>query len=286
MSAKSNNQETGVTMLSEIYKVRQAILFALLYPVLMSTGYSLERSAQGQNKTDGISFSIGLEFDRGDYGTADITNNWRIPLSLNYYRGPFFAGISVPYISAQSSGVVTVSSGSRKRGTSITSATVSKVSGLGDVNLSAGYNFNSSSTDKTKYYVSAHIKLATADENKGLGTGEINYAIETGLNRAIEQSNLFASIGYQISGDTAVINYDNVFYVNVGVSYNNNKQKQPGVMLDYAQAATPGIKDSLELTWFMNYTRDKKRSLYFYVLAGLSESSPDYGAGVNYRIDY
>ncbi len=272
-------------MLSENCRLQQGIFFFLLYMFVISTGYSLERSAQAQNKTEGVSLSVGLEFDRGTYGTVDTTNNWRIPLSLNYYQGAFFAGINVPYISAQSTGSVTVSSGSGKRGATTTSATLSKVSGLGDINISAGYNLNPLS-NKTKYYVSAHIKLATADEIKGLGTGAVDYAIEAGLNKEIEQPVLFASIGYQITGDTPTINYNNVLYANIGISFDNIKQKQPGIMLDYSQAASSGIKDSLELTGFMNYKIDKERYLYFYLLAGLSESSPDFGAGVNYRFDY
>jgi len=108
------------------------------------------------------------------------------------------------------------------------------------------------------------------------------------VNKNAEQSNLFASIGYQITGDTTVINYDNIFYANMGMSFDNKKQNQPGVMLNYTQAVRPGIKDGLELTDFTNYSLDKKRSLYFYVLAGLSENSPDYGAGISlsYRIAY
>ena len=273
-------------MLSEIYRLRQGISSILLYSLLISTGYSLERSTQVQSKTDGLSLSVGLEFDRGDYGTVDTTDNWRIPLSLNYFQEQFFAGISVSYINAQSTGAVTVSSGSRMRSVTTSSVVISETSGLGDVNLSVGYNFQPASSDKMKYYISAHIKLATADENKGLGTGETDYAIEAGLNKNAEQSNLFASIGYQITGDTAVINYDNIFYANMGISFDNKKQNQPGVMLNYTQAVRPGIKDGLELTGFTNYSLDKKRRLYFYVLAGLSESSPDYGAGVNYRIDF
>ena len=174
-------------MLSEIYRLRQGIFSILLYTLLISTGYSLERSTPVQNKTDGLLLSVGMEFDRGDYGTVDTTNNWRIPLSLNYFQGPFFAGISVSYIYAQSTGAVTVSSGSRMRSVTTSNIVTSETSGLGDVNLSVGYNFQPASSDKMKYYISAHIKLATADENKGLGTGETDYAIEAGLNKNAEQ---------------------------------------------------------------------------------------------------
>ena len=70
------------------------------------------------------------------------------------------------------------------------------------------------------------------------------------------------------------------------MSFDNKKQKQPGVMLDYNQVASPGIKDSFELTDFLNYMLNKQRGLYFYLIADLSESRLDYGAGLNYRINY
>lgn len=273
-------------MLREIYRLQQGLFLFLLYMFLISTGYSLERSAQVQHKIDGVSVSVSLEYDQGDYGTADTTNNWRVPLSLNYSQGDFFSSIDVSYISAQSTGTIIVISGSNKRPKTATSTTTSKVSGLGDVNLSAGYYLNSSSKSNTKYYVSADIKLATADENAGLGTGATDYAIEAGLNTEIDQLGFFASIGYQITGDSDTINYNNIFYTNIGMLFDSKKQIQPGIMLDYSQAANQGIKDSFELTGFFNYSLENKRSLYFYIVAGLSESSPDYGAGVNYRIGY
>ena len=95
-------------MLREIYRLQQALFFFLIYVFFISTGCSLERSAQVQNKIDGISYSVSLEYDQGDYGTADTTNNWRVPVSLHYSRGSFFSKSVGSYLNSLITGAVLV----------------------------------------------------------------------------------------------------------------------------------------------------------------------------------
>lgn len=279
-----------MNIVRHLNKTQQGLLVCLLFPLLITTGYTLEITRKGQSLTDGLSLSVGLEFDSGNYGTEDTTETWRVPFGLEFRKGQYFTGFTIPYISSESTGTLTVSgtsgSGMRSRNTSTSSTTVSKASGMGDLNVYAGYNFLPDDGGNTVYHVTARVKLGTADEDKGLGTGENDYAVEAGTLTRMVNSNVFASIGYQFTGDSSTTDYDNVLYVRLGASISKPERRQLGAILDYTQAATPGFDDSIELTGFMNIILPDKNNLYFYVLGGLSDSSPDYGAGVNYRVDY
>ncbi len=278
-----------MTILREINKKQQLLLIAIIFITCSPASYALDSAQSKLSSASNISVSVGLEYDTGDYGTTDTTDTWRVPVGVDYQKGAYFAGLSISYINTKSTGTITLSSGnSRMRNftnssSSTTSTTVSKASGMGDLNLYAGYHFPSGNAGKTDYSITAHIKLATADENKGLGTGENDYAIEAGLTNSLDKGTLFGSIGYQVNGDTATTNFDDIFYANAGISFPFKTEYRLGAMLDYAQAASPGFDDSLELSGFMNIPMENKRSVYLYALLGLSDGSPDYGIGMNYR---
>jgi hypothetical protein len=259
------------------YRIKTSIIFLGCFLYATSV-FALVPTKSDTLLTEGITYSVGLEFDSGDYGTGDTTDTWRIPVGLNYSNGTYFAGATISYIDAESTGAVIISSKTRMR--TITVSPDSNVSGMGDLRLYAGYNFPSSGPEN--FYVSALVKLGTADENKGLGTGEDDYSLEGGMSTKMDKYKIFGSLGYQITGDSATIDYDNVFYADAGIADQRQDGRQLGIMLEFASAATPGFDDALELTGFMDAMLSNKRRLHLFVSLGLSNGSPDYGLGVNY----
>jgi hypothetical protein len=266
--------------LPEKFKFQLILMCCILSLQSIPFSYALEPTKVAESLTEGMTVSVGLEFDSGDYGTTDTTDTWRIPVGLYYTKGAFFAGAEVPYIDAESTGNIIVR---HTRMGTITSGSSSSASGLGDVNLYAGYRIPSKDSADTSYSVSAHVKLATADENEGLGTGEQDYAIEGGMVKKLATYSLFASIGYQFTGDSPTVDYDDVVYLNGGIAMPQKNGNQIGAMVDYSQATTSGFDDALELTGFINMPLENKRSIYMYLLLGLSDGSPDHGIGASYR---
>lgn len=246
---------------------------------LASVTAAVEKGDVGLGKTEGLSLRVGLEYESGDYGTGATTNLWRVPLGLDYVKGPFSAGVSTSYLNAKSSGAIIVSSMGRMG--SLSTSSVRSASGIGDIDMYASYQLATTGESDITYHITGRIKLGTADENKGLGTGENDYAIEGGLLTNYETVYLFGNLGYRVNGDSATVNYANVWYANAGVTYPMEKGRSIGSFLEISQAATPGFDAPAQLTLFMNQKLDKQRDLYFYVLLGLSNGSPDTGAGVN-----
>ncbi len=248
--------------------------------VLTGTSFAAERSDIGLGNLEGLWLTVGLQYESGDYGTGANTDLWQVPIGLDYVKGSFSAGISTAYLNAKSSGAIIVSTMTRMTTVS-GSASVRSASGIGDVNMYASYQLPNTTGSDTTFHVTGRMKLGTADENKGLGTGQNDYAVEAGLITMMEKLIVFGNLGYQISGDSATVNYDNVWYANAGTTYPMDAARSVGAMLEVSQAATPGFDAPAQLTLFYNQGMDKQRYLYFYVLLGLSDGSPDSGVGAN-----
>jgi hypothetical protein len=250
---------------------------------LVVTCQAAERSDVGLSGTEGLSLTVGLEYERGDYGTPYTTDVWRIPVGIDYVQGRLSAGVSTAYLNAKSTGTITVSSGRSRmsRVTTISSTTVSSASGMGDIDMYASYRLPTANEAEISYHVTGRIKHGTADENKGLGTGENDYALEAGLITKLAELYVYGNLGYQIVGDSATVNYDNVWYANAGTTYPLANQRSVGATLEVSQAATPGFSAPAQVTVFYNLGLAKQRAVYFYVLLGLSNGSPDSGVGVN-----
>lgn len=269
-------------MLRESNRALQAFLISIACSMLIQTGYALERYKRGETVDSGISYTIGLEYEQGDYGTGDTTDVWRIPFGADYRNGQFLAGLYIPYLMVEGEGNITIST---VRMRTIVRSSSSDESGIGDLRLYAGYLFPAKAIPDATYHAIGYIKVPTADEDKGLGTGEYDYALEGGMLFKYQRAYIYTNLGYELTGDTASIDYDNVFYASVSATFPQENRHQLGVELAFAQAATPGYDDALELTGFMNVPLEKKRSLYLYVMLGLTDGSPDVGVGGDYRFE-
>lgn len=263
------------------YRKHTRLFLGLCLLALAGVAGSAERRDVGLSVLEGYSLTTGLEYESGDYGTSATTKLWRIPLALDYVNGRFSAGINTSYLNAKSSGVIVVGGMTHMGGVSRSISSVSSASGMGDVNMYTRYQFPQARDSDTVYHVTGRIKLGTADEQKGLGTGENDYAVEGGFLAPYQKVYVFGNLGYQISGDSATVNYDNVFYLNAGATYAIQAGRSVGAMLKISQAVNPAFDGPASLTLFLNQELDKQRIMFFYVMLGLSNGSPDTGAGVD-----
>lgn len=244
---------------------------------------AVEKRDMGIVQTEGLYFTTGLEYESGDYGTGNTTNLWRVPFGIDYYQGGWSIGASSALLHAKSNGVIITSGTMGGRMSSVTKSTSTdkSVTGIGDIDVYASYRLPTPNENEISYHVTGRVKLGVAAADKGLGTGENDYAIEGGVVTTLRSLSVFGNIGYQVSGDSATVNYDNVWYANGGILYPVNDTRSLGAMLEVSQAMTPGFDSPSQLTLFLNQSLENQRSLYFYLLLGLSNGSPDSGVGVN-----
>lgn len=234
-----------------------------------------------------LSVSLGAEYTTGDYGTGADTTIWYFPLSFSYGSEVTAFSITVPYLIVEGPGNVTPAIGDTPRGMSPGMGAMQVVrpgpvgatrreSGLGDVVLSGSVRLVAEAPAQPRVDLTGKIKLATADEDDNLGTGENDYAVQLDLEKGI----FFGYLGYRVYGDPPGINLDNVAYGLVGLSRPLDAATRAGVSLYAQQAAATGTDDQTELSLFLNRKLGKGNQLRPYVVFGLSDGSPDWGVGV------
>lgn len=260
---------------------RDTILFLLL--TMSSSLHALQQKDPEVVRYPGLSIAVGMEYEEGDYGTADTTETWTIPVRVKYRTADVLLEATIPYISAESTGVITTRTHGGRHMIPTTSISGSQSeSGIGDISLGASY-FLPRGTDKDLYLsVTGRVNLPTGDETVGLGKGETSYDLEFNIDKYLEKNLFFGTIGYEFV-DEGVVGYDDILYGTVGAMHELDRKSSLGGSLYYAGAGTPGYDDVMELAGLVKHRLDKHYSLFGHVLIGLSDSAADWGAGLNLR---
>ena len=225
-----------------------------------------------------VTASTGFDFSSGDFDTNTSTDVWYVPISIKLELDPIFFKVTVPYVVVDGDAVlidgqpegIPVSAGTRN--------------GIGDVVIAAGYGYFPDGGLLPAVQLSGKVKLGTADENKGLGTGEENYTIQLDLSKNIGPITPFAAVGYTFIGDPPDVNLDNKVFASAGLSLSLGSRVSVGLAYDWAENAVSGRPDIHEISPFASIKLGDHFAIDPYALIGLSSSSPDWGAGMQLRV--
>lgn len=271
-------------------RISIVILFTLLG--MFQTANALERDRLGLVNEGEFSLLTGLDYQEGDYGSPESTSLWRVPISLSYRKKNFSLFASLPLLLATSDGdIIITNKTSMGRHTSSPPSTSSQqqtqtVSGIGDIMFSGSYYITPDFRNEITYRITGSLKLGTADENKGLGTGEDDFFFEGGVIKHIDEYILSATLGYEISGDSPVFVYNDIFYGTAGLSKQLSRSSRIGSYLYLSQAITDTSDSPLELSIFYSQPVAKTRSIYLFLSKGFSDGSPDFSVGGRIQFYY
>ncbi|MEW6327714.1 MAG: transporter [Thermodesulfobacteriota bacterium] len=242
------------------------------------------------SNTDELYAEIGFNFYTGDYGTNTDTDTYTVPLILGYSPSQLWDFyLSIPYIHQSTTGTVTVAGKPVRVKKNMTGGTstitqqyidTTSHSGLGDICLGGSYTVFEETSDGPAIYALASIKFPTADEEKGLGTGEYDYGLGVGLDKRIGKWTLFGNAKYNIIGSPGGIDLDNFFSVVAGVSHQCTTAFKGSVSIYAAESASAESDSPFEISLSGEYVIDNDNKASVYVTKGLSDGSPDYGLGV------
>jgi hypothetical protein len=240
--------------------------------------------ASGAVAQDGAwTLGTGLHYSSGDYGTSATTTILSVPFTARYDTGPWSLRASVPYLevsgpSAVIPGVGAVrSSNPRRRG----GGAEGTASGLGDTTLSATYSAYYDRASGSGVDLTGKVKIATADADQGLGTGEHDAAALIDVYRTFDRVTLFAGVGYHMLGSSPYIPLDNVLSGTFGGSYRIDERDSAGLSFDARQRVSSSASPQRELTAFWERKLDRAWKAQVYVLKGFADGSPDFGAGLS-----
>lgn len=140
-------------------------------------------------------FSAGL--NHGEYDTGQGFDLSRIKLTYGRVHDYYDFSISVPYL--------------------FLSDSYGNDSGPGDIIVRAGMSLDKKPISENKLYGSVAIKVATADDSKGFGTGENDIGFFLRYNQGIGKLNASFVGGYIITGDSSTQKYEDVFVYGTGL---------------------------------------------------------------------
>ena len=262
---------------------------------------SLVLAAGAAQAADGLSLGLGVDYNSGDYGSETTTEILSVPVGAKYTTGDWIFRASLPWMRVDGDANVVPGLGpvdnnnpkGRGRGNGNggggggepTAPTTGVTSGIGDLRLGATYAIPMQGAWGVD--LTGNVKIATADEDKGLGTGANDYGVAVDV------------YPQRRRGDDGVrrrrVHHARRFGFHRGrLGVQRQRRLQPQVRQQQCRrwctttASRPRTTadDRSEITGFFSFPTSDTGKLQLYALTGLTDGSPEWGAGVSFTTGF
>ncbi len=287
-------------------------------------GYAADKLDQGPASAD-RNWQIGFtpSFSSGNFGSNTTSTFFYAPLSVRRLFKDGDVTIVIPFVTATTDGRTTLVGGTATRiddnpksgsgggggGTAddggcsgkgsnvsgknrtcgLTTRTAGQkvtTAGLGDIILKGRYYVVEEKDYLPLIAVTGRVKLPTANENLGLGTGQLDYGFGVEMSKMLGDKWIaFLDGGYNIIGDPDGIQFQNQHWYDVGAGYYFTKDLLASVYFEEYRAIITGFVNARDLFFAVNYTASPAWRLNSGVTVGVSNGAPDYALslGASYR---
>ena len=253
------------------------IHFLALASLLMSVAAPAVFAQETSDKSPvRYKLTTGADYSRGDYGQTDDTEIWYVPLTGKAEYENWTAKVTIPWLRIKGPGAV-VGSGDGSV-VQAAAAPVTTEEGLGAILASLTYTYDLVDYN-TSFDFTGKVKLPTADEDKGLGTGETDYTIATEVTKTIGAANVSASIARKFVGTNATLGLHDIWIASLGAGYKLASNLDAGVSYDWRQSASNGTQPR-DATLYFNYKITPEVNVQLYGVKGFSDASADNGGGL------
>lgn len=287
-----------------IVKNKKQILAACISALLVSGA-----PAAAEDK---IRLSTGINFSSGDYGTGATTEILSAPFRVAWRTGDFEFSASVSYITIEGAGdvipgeigpIITLRCEELRLTRPLAferfcrdlletpEPDTFRNSGMGDVVLGFSWALPQSLTGDWFIDVGARVKLPTASEQDGLGTGKTDVTASLDIAYPFESITPFAGVSYRFFGDPVLddglgtpftIDLEDGLTASAGFMYLLPSQMSVTMAYDYVEKTIVGSSAGHEATLSIGAPiGDNGWRLSGYGVAGLTRSSPDFVVGLS-----
>ncbi len=229
----------------------------------------------------------GLDYSTGNYGASQSTEIWYTPLTVKYESGASTVKLTLPRVSITApAGGQLIGVDAQGRPVYDGSGVRSNQEGMGDVVLSYSHSLFTQPVRGMLLDLTAKAKLATADDGKGLGTGENDYSVLADVYYLAGAWTPFATVSYRLTGDPAGVDLRNVWGGTLGFGYKRSPTDSLGLMWDARQASSATGIASNEATVYWVHKFGGGMKLQTYAVKGFSDGSADWGVGAMFSKTY
>ena len=225
----------------------------------------------------GFTLRAGVEYSTGQYGGSEDIEDVYIPITGLLNTGKWGFRATVPYLQVKGpEGTEFGPGGEPLPGT----GNIVTESGLGDIYLGLTYFDLYTSADRRFLVdITGKVKLGTADEGKGLGTGETDYSIQLDGYRFFDHFSLFGTLGYKVRGQPSYSSLDDVWFASLGGSLPIATRTRIGLSVNISPSAYSDRENLGDLSLYLSHWSQGSWRYSGYLSAGFSDSSPEMGAG-------
>lgn len=227
-----------------------------------------------------LDLSLASHYSVGDYGGDDDIEIVYVPLVARVETDAWMFKMVVPYL--RISGGTTVVEG--PGGPIVTPSGTEE--GLGDVVLESTYSIPPFARYAPYVEVGGRLKLPTADDDRGLGTGQFDVTPEVELSWTLGRWTPYAGAGFRILGDPSGTTYHDGFLANVGLTALLGDLLEPGLFFYWKESASAGGEDSAEALPVLRIHAGEHWTVDSYVSIGFTDSAPDVGSGAQVHYEF
>jgi len=233
-------------------------------------------------------FSSSVNYDTGKYGTTERVDTLYVPFTLTRYYDRADVSVTVPYVRQSSTGQVVIIGGQVMHAGRKTraSASTSAESGLGDILLRAARMLTREDA-ALDLALAGKVKLPTASESKGLGTGRLD--VGAGLEAAKDLSadwTLLADGYYTFIGEPPGVDYRNQLALSLGFSTALEKDLGLTVLYETQNAIVAGNPGPRSLSGTLSWRATASAQYFGGLTVGLSDGSPDLGVSAGFSLKF
>ena len=231
---------------------------------------------------DYVQIGVGADYSSGDYGEEVDTTMLALPFSAKVKTGDLNLRVSIPWVSVDGpTGVIPGDGGVRGPGRGGGGGGAGEIetasrSGLGDIVAAATYSFGLS--DATYFDVTGKVKLPTASTEKSLGTGTTDFTLQGELMQIFGDVSAAVRAGRRFNGESDDFALDDVWLGGASLFYVTGDTTW-GLDYDWRGGSLPTAPNRSEVTGSATHKLSEALRLQGYAYTGLSDGSPDIGAG-------
>jgi len=239
----------------------------------------LSSPARAETRSD-LRFLVS--YFSGDFGTGIDTHIIYVPAILVVTHDKHEFRLTVPYLSITTTEPVTFV-GDQVIGRGQGGRTTA--SGPGDVVLQDEYFFVEGGRARPWLSALFRVKLPTADESRGLGTGEPDAGAGLGIIQPVGKWwSLLGQSQYVVRGDPPGNDLRNTLWLSIGIQRRLSGSTSANLFYERRQSVLPGRPDLSDLSLGCDHGFARKLTLRAAAYLGLSETAEDYGVSAGFSL--
>lgn len=228
-----------------------------------------------------FTFRMGAGYDQGDFGSTEVSKAYYAPFSLRYTGKRFDLGVSSAYVRIDTAGGVRLIDGVPTQTDSSSGPLLE--SGIGDTTVRSRFFLvvdEGRGTAKPSVTPFVKVKIPTAQEQRGLGTGKADYGVGVEVDKEVGPIFLFGDVAYTVVGKIPSLDFRNRTAASLGLGRQVSEKLTVSSMLDWRRAIIAGNTNPAELVGVLSYRVNRSVTLSPNAFAGLTRGSSDFGVGM------